>query len=325
MNDMIVSQLLTSEEPGIRYKTLAYALGQPESSPAVVEAQAAIPQSPRAQQLLSGRDETGAPPHHPYAKWYGGHWTLASLADMGYPPGDETLIPLREQELGWLLGATHRQQIRAIQGRVRRCASQEGNAIYALLALGLADERVDALVLDLCRWQWPDGGWNCDKRPEASHSSFMESLIPMRALALHARLTGDPRSREATERAAEIFLKRQLFKRQNNGSVIDPNFVKLHYPCYWHYDILFGLKVLAEAGVIQDPRCQDALDRLEAKHLADGGFPAEARYYRTTGAHTAGYSLVDWGGVNQKRTNQWVTVDALYVLRMAGRFDPPGR
>jgi hypothetical protein len=32
--------------------------------------------------------------------------------------------------------------------------------------------------------------------------------------------------------------------------------VKLHYPCYWRYDILFGLKVMAEAGFIRDGRCK---------------------------------------------------------------------
>jgi hypothetical protein len=29
---------------------------------------------------------------------------------------------------------------------------------------------------------------------------------------------------------------------------------------------------------------------------------------------------VDWGGTGKKRTNEWVTVDALTVLRAAGRL-----
>ena len=36
------------------------------------------------------------------------------------------------------------------------------------------------------------------------------------------------------------------------------SFVELHYPCYWHYDVLFGLRVLTEAGFGDDPRCQAA-------------------------------------------------------------------
>ncbi|HQA80848.1 MAG TPA: PAS domain-containing protein, partial [Methanoregulaceae archaeon] len=48
------------------------------------------------------------------------------------------------------------------------------------------------------------------------------------------------------------------------GQVIAPDFVLLHYPHYWHYDFLFGLMVLSEAGMILDERCKEALDLLEA-------------------------------------------------------------
>jgi hypothetical protein len=93
----------------------------------------------------------------------------------------------------------------------------------------------------------------------------------------------------------------------------------LHYPCYWHYDILFGLKVLAEAGLIGDPRCQAALDRLESKRLPDGGFPIEENYSRMTRPALSNYSLFNWGGTSTRRMNPFVTADALYVLRVAGR------
>jgi hypothetical protein len=82
---------------------------------------------------------------------------------------------------------------------------------------------------------------------------------------------------------------------------------------------LFSLKVLAEAGFIGDSRCQPALDLLESKCLPDGGFPAEAKYYRLTDRPISGRSRVDWGGVSDRRMNEFVTVDALYVLKAAGR------
>jgi hypothetical protein len=41
-----------------------------------------------------------------------------------------------------------------------------------------------------------------------------------------------------------------------------------------HYDVLFGLKVLAESGYLDNSRCGDALDLLARKRLPDGGFPA---------------------------------------------------
>jgi len=148
----------------------------------------------------------------------------------------------------------------------------------------------------------------------------MEMLIPQRALALYARVSGDPRVGTAAERAAQIFLKRSMFKRQRDGSVMDSHFVLLSYPSYWHYNILFGLKVMAEAGFISDPRYREALDLLESKRLPEGGFPAEESYTRPTRPQLSGYSPVTWGGTSTKKMNPFVTADAWYVLRMAGRM-----
>jgi hypothetical protein len=106
---------------------------------------------------------------------------------------------------------------------------------------------------------------------------------------------------------------------------MNDQFVRLHYPCYWRYDILFALKVMAEAGFIRDPRCEEALDLLESKQLPDGGWPAEERFYKTAKPPTSGCDLVSWGGVSKRRPNAWVTADALYVLRAAGRLDARGR
>jgi hypothetical protein len=112
-------------------------------------------------------------------------------------------------------------------------ASIDGNAVWALLRLGLADERIERLVARLVSAQWPDGGWNCDRRASGQVSSFTESLIPLRALALHAIGTGNGDSRAAADRAAELFLARRLFRRLRDGRVIRPAFVQLHFPCYW--------------------------------------------------------------------------------------------
>ncbi len=313
----VIDKLLQSDEPSVRYKVWQ-AVGQVADSVTLRQLQEEIRTSPRVKKLLSERDDIGQIPVHPYTKWSGAHWVLADLADNGYPAGDGALIPLREQVYDWLFSPPHQKNIRLINGRIRRCASQEGNALYATLKLGLADERADELASRLVQWQWPDGGWNCDRHPHASHSSFMESLIPMRGLALHARLTGNPRSREAVQRTAEIFLKRHLYQRQQDGSVIHQEFIRLHYPCYWHYDILFGLKVLAEAGFIGDSRCQQALELLVSKQLADGGFPAEKCYYRVTDRPIGDRSLVSWGGTSQRNLNEFVTADVLAVLSEVG-------
>ena len=310
-----VEQLRT--EPALAWKMTVKVLGAGEDSPKASRAQAEVRDAPLVRNLIAKCDRQ----HSPYKKWDGAHWVLSILGDLGYPAGDEALRPLMQDTYDCWLSETHiKNHLRVIDGRVRRCGSQEGYAAWCSLRLGFADSRTDELVSRLLKWQWPDGGWNCDKHPEADSSSFMETLIPLRALALYAKVTGDVKAKAAAERAAEVFLTRQLFKRRGDGQVMDQHFVLLHYPCYWHYDLLFGLKVLTEAGFIGDPRCAAALDLLESKRLPDGGFPAEESYARPTRPQLSGYSPVSWGGTSKKMMNPFITADALYVLRMVNRL-----
>ena len=314
-----IEPLLNSDEPGLRYKAQVNLLGMDPNSTAVQETRRAVQECERAQKMLSVLQIDST--LHAYQKWNGAHWVLSLLAELGFPGDDSRLGALFEQEFSWLLSKQHESRILTINGRVRRCASQEGNGLYAALVLK-PDPRAGELAERLMKWQWPDGGWNCDKNPDAHHSSFMETLIPLRGMARYAKDSGDPRAAQSAERAAEIFLKRNLYRRQSDGEVIFHEFIKLHYPCYWHYDILFGLKVMAEAGFIGDPRCGAALDLLESMRLPDGGFPATARYYQVAPEirKATGFSRVDWGGTSLHKMNPWVTADALYVLQAAGRI-----
>ena len=316
----IIEQLLTSDEPSIRYKVRVGVLGEDPESSGMRALREEIRTSPRVTALLSGRTAAGIIPGGVYSKWNGAHWTLAVLADLGYPPGDAAIAPLIDQTCACWLSDRHITSVQIINGRARRCASQESNALYAILTLGFDDERADRLAEHLLRWQWPDGGWNCDKNPDASISSFHETWIPVRALARYAHMRNHDAAREATARAAEIFLKRRLFRRLRDGNIMASSFLKLCYPPYWHYTILNGLKVLAEADCIHDPRCAEALDLLERKRLPDGGFPAEIVYYVTGSDRRTGRSVVSWGGQRAAKMNPWVTAEALCVLAAAGRI-----
>jgi len=325
VND-IVEKLLNSNEPSVRFKVLVNVLGKNGNSDEIKKLQQKIKYSLRVKKLLSVRDKSGKIPYNPYCKWYGAHWIMPMLAELGYPPGDTSLIPIRDQVYNCWLSPEHIKKVPIINGRSRRCGSQEGNALYAILTLGLDNGRCDEIVQNLLKWQWEDGGWNCDKRPEATHSSFHETLIPLRALSLYGRLRKCNEALESAQRASEVFLKRKLFRRQSDGKIINEHFLKLHYPYYWHYDILFGLKVMAETGFISDERCQEALDILESKQLPDGGFPAEEKYYRYSekkpplNRRISNLSLVDWCPTSKRRMNEFVTADALYVLKKANRF-----
>lgn len=334
----LVNALLKSREPAIRWKTRVHVLEEERDSRSVRRLEREIAHSARVRALLSFRDELGRPSNarEVYRKWQGVHWILASLADLGYPEGDETLHPIRDRAMEFWLAPTYFREFEAkteaaayrgkgvpiMRGRYRRCASQQGNALLSVLTLGIADARVEALAERLLHWQWPDGGWNCDRRPTADTSSFMETLLPMLGLDAYARAKKAAQAADAVARASEVFLRRRLFRRASDAQIIHPEFTRLHYPLYYHYDALGGLKAMTRIGRIRDPRCADALDLLESKRLPDGGWPAERRYYKVcprTFESNADY--VDWGGAAARRRNDWVTVDALAVLRAAGRLD----
>jgi hypothetical protein len=311
----VVEVLAASTEPSVRFLLNTGVLGQAESA---VENRVLLEQirsSARIQVMLSHWQGL-----HPYQKWNGAHWVLYLLADLGYPVGDDALIPLREAELAWLLDESRLKKIPYIDGRYRRCASQEGNAVYSLTKLGLADDRISSLVDWLLRWQWPDGGWNCDKNLEAHVSSFNETLIPLRGLIAYHQAAHESNLKPIIDRAAEVFLTRHLYRRVHDNRILFGSFVKLHHPNYWHYDILFGLRVMMEGGYLGDPRCKEALDLLESKQQEGCGFPAEEKYYRFTEEVSTGTSALDWGPVSKHKINEFVTVEALTVLKHAGRI-----
>ncbi len=326
-----IERLQNSDEAAIRAKLHKKVL---ESEESICEKLSHdMKNSDRVKTLLSIANHKD-PGENPYEKFCGIHWTLALLADLEYPAGDSDIKPFVDIVLDYWLDEKRIKErivpketpkyksypgVPIIDGRARRCASQQGNALYSAVKLGFIDYRCERLAKLLIRWQWPDGGWNCDRKTAATNSSFMESLIPMHGLYLYGVASGDKQAVNHSYKTAEIFLKRNLFMRKGTDEIIKPEFVKLHYPNYWHYDILFALKVFADMDLLSDPRCKTALDQLESKRLPDGGFPAEGKYYKHVDEPKNGGSLANWGGTSKKKMNEFVSVDALYVLKKAGR------
>jgi hypothetical protein len=103
---------------------------------------------------------------------------------------------------------------------VRRGGSQEENAVWSSLQLGIEDERTLALFDQLVAWRRPNGGWNCDKRPAACSSPFQETAIPLRALRAFGLRYQHTGVLEAAARAAELLLSWRLFWRRGDGALI---------------------------------------------------------------------------------------------------------
>jgi len=334
-DDSAIEWLLQSEDPTIRYFTLTDILNKPKDSLDVEKTRRLIPGGPKVRILLDGQKPDGGFGVHPYQKWTGAHWRLVSLVELGIPQGFRPAVRATDLVLKWLLGDAHVDNVPRINGLYRRCASQEGNALAVCSRLGISqDPRVRRLAESLVEWQWPDGGWNCDRKEDARHSSFNESLSTLWGLIEYYDSTSDNRVLESVEKAAEFFLRHRLFRSCRTGETRPPetfhskvrrsihSFTELHYPLYWHYDILQALTILHRAGKLGDPRTEEAIDLIEAKRGEDGRWRPEGYYWnlkRKTQAKLAvsNVDTVNWG---RNGPNEFITLNALRVLKAAARF-----
>ncbi|TMI08302.1 hypothetical protein E6H34_05605 [Candidatus Bathyarchaeota archaeon] len=336
VKDPIVNWLLESDDPSIRYLTLTDILDIPSDAKEVLAAKKQIPNGPIVKTLLSGQQADGGFGVHPYQKWTGAHWRLVSLVELGIPPGFRPAVKATNLVLKWLLGEAHLRNVPKINGLYRRCASQEGNALAVCSRLGLAeDPRVVKLAESLAEWQWPDGGWNCDRSEDAHHSSFNESLSTLWGLVEYYRATGDKDALKTAGNAAEFFLKHRLFRSCRTGLERQPEtfhsktfrvvhlFTQLHYPLYWHCDILQELTILSRAGKLDDPRTKEALDIVEKKRGPDGLWQADDYYWSMRGTpstktkmNVSNVEIVDWG---RKGPNRMITLNAIRALKAARR------
>ncbi len=307
-----IDWLLQSTEPAIRYLTRRDVLG--ETSPD----KAGLLDGPIVRTLLEGQQPDGGFGGHPYKKWGGAHWRLVSLVELGMPAGDPRATNAAETVLHWLTGTSHLRNVPVINGLARRCGSQEGNALAVASRLGMAhDPRVQLMASSLVSWQWPDGGWNCDRRPQAHRSSFHETLAPTWGLHEYATATGDGAAADAARGAAELFLSHRIFRSLKTGEPISREVTTLHWPPYWHYDVLQALVVLARMGLATDDRTSDALELVRARRTdEDGRWRASARWWKPPGG-TRAAEAVDWN--IDDSGDRMVSLRALTVLRASGQ------
>jgi hypothetical protein len=324
-NHSALDWLLASDEPAVRYRTRTWVLGQPETNPAVRAERKRAWDGPIVSTLF---DFASAAHENPYRKWWGLHWRLVSLADLRLRVDREGVRASLDQgidrELTWIANPRSLESTRRVRqdGLYLSDASMEGNALYAASRFGHArDERARRLVEKLLEWQWPDGGWNCDRGSSGYRSSFHESWATAIGLAAYHDATGDTHALQAAVRTAELLLEHRLFRTLKDGQPIHPTFAALHWPAYWHYDYLGGLRVLkaVDRRLLTDPRAKEALDLLESQRLPDGRFKAARTWWQPPSNPTSPVDVVDWG---RNRPSEVLTLHALAVLKAAGRSAP---
>jgi hypothetical protein len=304
-----VEWLLGSREPAIRYLARRDLLVEATPPPAD------LTDGPLVQGLLAGQRPDGGFGNHPYAKWSGSFWRVISLVELGIPAGEPRAVAAARHALDWVCGQDRYHA--KVNGLVRRHACQDGFMLLVATRLAMLDDpRATRLASNLIAWQWPDGGWNCDPRPEVRRSSFHESFAPAWALWEYAGAAKDPDAAAAARRTGELLLTRRLFRSIRTGAVIHPSWTKLHWPHYWHYDVLAGLALLARIGLVTDPRAGEALDLLERRRTKGGAWRPGGYWWKPPGRRGSNVEVVNWG---RGGPNEMITLQTLRILRAAGR------
>jgi hypothetical protein len=316
----VTDWLIASDEPVIRYRTGTWLMGRSEGHSAVRRDRSQIPQGPIVSTLL----DFPGPAISPYRKWTGLHWRLVSLADFALPV-DATDVRARldtaiGRELSWIANPRHLDAIPKIDGLYRADASIEGNAVFAASRMGYArDLRTRRLVAKLLEWQWPDGGWNCDRRSSGYRSSFHESWATALGLSAYHDATADGEALAAARRTGELLLEHRLYRTLDGRRQIHSSMAALHWPAYWHYDVLAGLRVLlaVDPRLLTDPRAADGLDLLESKALPDGRFATTHAWWQASRHVPSPTDVMDWG---RGQPSEVLTLHAASVLKSAGRW-----
>ena len=156
---------------------------------------------------------------------------------------------------------------------------------------------VNRLVKRLLREQQSNGGWNCERCEGSKVSSFATTVSVLEGLPF----TDHTEERKLGE---EYLLKRNLFEKLKDGSVVDEQFVKVAYPIRWHYDILRALDYFRAVGDL-DERMSEAIDILRKKQQQDGKW--------TLDWEPKGKQWFKMGEVGEP--NPWITLKVLRVLK----------
>ena len=176
-----------------------------------------------------------------------------------------------------------------------------------------------------------DGTATEERRRATPHSMRVSTLW---GLVEYYHATGEKSVAESVDRASELFLRHRVFRSCRTGDVRQPetfhskvyrsthSFTELHYPLYWHYDILQALTILHRAGKLGDPRTQEAIDLVESKRGDNGRWRPEGYYWslkrkKRTKIDVSNVEIVDWG---RGGPNEFITLNAVRVLKAAGRL-----
>ncbi len=334
--------LLEPENPPVRFFALRDILGRSPNSKEVLEARDQIRKYSPVRKVLKARTKDGywPPKDTCYTpKWTSTVWPLMLLGEMGIIPDEgvkracETLFDLHQLDNGAFTCPSPLDVKRYIRQHPRAKAVRweepclTGNMIRTLLVFGYGDDKRVKKAIDwMPEHQLDDGGWNCNyPEKKVKHSSFMSTIEPLWAYSEIPRAKRTRRMKRSADRGAEFLLMHRVYKSDHHHWKHSlPFATTLHFPMYYYYDALHGLRVLAKLGYGDDERVRDAVHLILSKRSPDGKWLLEGDWSREAEAQeNKRKALVDveelW------KPSKWITLNCFRALTATGDIVVSGK
>jgi len=293
---------LLDGDPAIRWQVERDLLDAPESQWRATRA--TIGRTGWGHDLLASQDASGMWADGLYQpKWTSTNYTLLLLRRMGLDPADaRARMGCRRllDEASWPEGGV---SYWPSHDYAERCVNAMVLSVCSYFEVD--DSRLDSIAGLLLSARMDDGAWNCSDRIGAIHSSFHTTISALEAIDLWRAFRSTHDADPVIASGSEFLLRHQMFRSHRDGSVINPEWLKAHFPPRWHYDLLRGMDFLASIRATRDERADDAIGVILSSRRADGRWPKGSQYSGEV------FFTLEPGRV----AGRWNTLRALRVLR----------
>lgn len=310
--DGLITWLMDSPIPSIRYLTLRRLLGRAEEDDDVKSEREAMRASGPIPRILKKQTDAGhwdGDPHWYGPKYKGTHWSMMLLPELAADPND----PRLRQGVEFMLSATASNYM--LEDRYDKPIPSPdqygftcfwGNFLRYIAHFGAADDpRVQPIVAYLVR-NLDEGGCHCMINAYlpcawgAARSLWGLAALPNKSDAVNAVI----------EKTVGFLLDPQY--RLAEGGYPTSNTVskiwdKLNFPLFYQADVLFTLRVLGELNALARAGAQPALGWLEARRQPNG------RWEGVSPFQSHAWTIVK----DADDTSRWVSLHAAIVLQQA--------